>query len=192
MNISEKVSFTQINQRQLPIKLNRLFLYFSIAWLFITLTFFLIPPNPTQLAQPQDWLRIFLPLTGCILILLAYPRYKKENERGKPSLHLAKTAFRPNDLLNGYVEITNILPNTETQATTSIGLVKMEQQALWSSTKALARISEGNRGARIHFQARLLPELEEPIQTSSHQWMVYIDLHHNGEHFKYRLPVPIQ
>ncbi|HHC74310.1 MAG TPA: hypothetical protein ENK78_04495 [Thiothrix sp.] len=196
MNISEPV-FTQRHQRpdhyQQPLQLKRLLLYFSIAWLFITLTFFLIPPSPLLLQQPQDWLRLFLPLTGCALTLFAYFHYQKANNHGKPSVHLAKAAFRPNDLLNGYVDVTDILPNTNTQAATYIGLVKTEQHALWS-TKASAKVTEGKRGTRIHFQARLLPEmaLEEPIRTQSHQWMVYIDLQHNEEHFKYQLPIPIQ
>lgn len=187
----DKPFFAHISTDNQKLQQAKQLTYFALAWLSITVLFAISSQLIANTGPLTSWKAMVLPAIGLGLLILAYRHYWTIKNIGKPSVHLAKTRFRPNEAINGYIEFNQLPFNSNSTANTHIGLIKLNRLALWS-TKAETVLSQGNRGTRVHFSTQLYPMQEEAISSEKHRWMVYIDLQHDNEQYKYHVPIPVQ
>jgi uncharacterized membrane protein len=191
MDTIDKPFFTRISADDYATRQAKVLLSFAGIWVLLTLIFALLAKQPFNDADPASWLLIVFPAIGTGLFFMAYQHYKQLRDIGKPSVHLAKTAFKPNEAMHGFIEFSRLEWNERTTATTHVGLIKTNRLALWS-TQAETTTSKGSRGIRVAFSTGLFPMLDYNIHADTHQWMVYIDLNHDDVQYKFHVPIPVQ
>jgi hypothetical protein len=191
MDTLDKPFFTRIGEDDYATRQAKLLVGFASAWILLTLIFALFAKQPFNDATPASWLLLIFPAVGIGLLFISYLYYRQLRDIGKPSVHLAKTAFKPNEEMQGFVEFSRLEWNETTTATTHVGLIKTNRLALWS-TQADTTSSEGTRGIRVNFSTGLFPMLDYNIHADTHQWMVYIDLNHDDVQYKFHVPIPVQ
>lgn len=188
----DKPFFAHISPDKNKLQQAKLLIYFAIAWVAITAMIAFGANSTATQNGINSWQLLIIPSIGFVLLLLAYYRYWQLKTIGQPLVHLAKTSFRPNETMNGYIEFKQLPFSSNIKINTHVGLIKLNRLALWS-TRADATVSEGNCGTRITFKTQLYPmQQEEEISPQKHRWMIYIDLQYGDEQFKYHMPIPVQ
>lgn len=188
----DKPFFAHISSDKSRLQQAKQLIYFAIAWVSISTILAIAAYNALAYHEIVSWKTLAIPAIGLVLLILAYRHYWQIKTIGQPSVHLAKTSFRPNEVMNGYIEFNQLPFDPSITVSTHVGLIKLNRLALWS-TRAATNISEGNRGTRITFKTQLYPmQQEEEINPQKHRWMIYIDLQHGSEQYKYHVPIPVQ